>query len=273
MLFLLSPAKTLDESPAPSAAPPSTTPVFAADAERLAGLLAALPPASLRATLGSVSQPIAELNAQRYKAFASAAAKQAVFSFDGPAYKALNADELSSAQHDYVAPRLRVLCGLYGVLRPFDALKPYRLEMGSKLTAVPKAGAKTLYEFWGARIARQLALDVQALPPASRFVINCASQEYWAAVKPHVALLGCPVVTCVFATSATVYAKAARGAIVRFAAESNATSPEQLKGFTGTDGSWSFDAAASSELELVFRKGAAAVKEKTPRGAKRAKAA
>ena len=177
--------------------------------------------------------------------------------FNGPAYKALNAaPKLSLAQRDWVNARLRILCGLYGVLRPLDALRPYRLEMGTKMAGV--GGAKDLYTLWGVRVARAGAAAIAALPAGERCCVNVASQEYWKAVEPHAAKLGVPVYTMVFATSATVYAKAARGGIVRFAAEIGATRPEQLQGFTGADGSWKFDAAASSEFVYTFRKGAVA---------------
>lgn len=206
MLFLLSPAKTLDETPLGADAPQTTEPRFAAEAERLASVLAALPPATLR-TLLDVSQPLATLNAKRYAGFAAAEGKAAVFAFNGPAYKAIDAARLSGEQLSWVSARLRILCGLYGTVRPLDAVKPYRLEMGSKLEQAKEAGAKTLYALWGDRLARAVAEDVALLPPGERCVVNVASQEYWQAVKPHTEVLGCPVFTMVFATSATVYAK------------------------------------------------------------------
>ncbi len=268
MLFLLSPAKTLDETPCGPGVPAATAPAFAAEAEQLAGALAALPPASLR-TLLCVSAPLAELNAKRYAAFATARAKQAAFAFDGPAYKALAAHTLTPEQLAYLQPRLRVLCGLYGTLRPLDAIKPYRLEMGAKLSGT-RAGAPDLYAFWGDRLARALAADADALPaPEARCVVNVASGEYFHAVKPHVAALGCPVVTCVFPGPA-VHAKAARGGLVRYAALTGATRPEQLKGFTGARGEWRFVPGESDDARLVFHRGApsSAAPKKAPAKAK-----
>jgi cytoplasmic iron level regulating protein YaaA (DUF328/UPF0246 family) len=268
MLFVLSPAKTLDETPLDREPAAASEPLFAAEAERIANVLGTLPTASLR-TLLSVSAPLATLNAKRYAGFSSAVPKCSVFAFNGPAYKAIEASSLTEQQLGWVNARLRVLCGLYGAVRPLDRIKPYRLEMGSKLDTSPLFGAKTLYAFWGERIAIALAADIQALPLAERCLVNVASQEYWASVKPHAAQLGAPVYTMVFATSATVYAKAARGAIVRFAAERRATRVEELKAFTGQDGSWSFDAAASDEFTYTFRKSTGGSKSAAASGAKR----
>jgi len=259
MLFLLSPAKTLDERPAGADAPSATTPVFAADATKLAGALSALPVADLR-TLLSVSAPLAELNARRYRAFPTAPAKHALFTFNGQAYarNALDAGSLKAPQVLYLQQRLRILCGLYGVLRPLDAIKPYRLEMGAKLGHLRSLDAVDLYAFWGDRLARQVAEDVRCLPEEERCVVNVASGEYSAAVlKRHAALLGCLLVTCVFPGPA-VHAKAARGGIVRYAAVTGATRVEQLKDFSGHAGEWRFSEAQSNESTLVFLRTAGA---------------
>jgi hypothetical protein len=173
---------------------------------------------------------------------------------------------------------------LYGVLKPLDAIKPYRLEMGAKMGT---AAGKDLYAYWGTRVAESLRDDLAQLPAPQRCVVNVASAEYYqvvkvrcvcararpvvnrssrphviavlrsAAAKPHVELLGVPVYTMVF-HGATVYVKAARGAIVRYAALSGATSPEQLRGFTGLSGEWRLNAGASSERSFVFERGAPA---------------
>ena len=212
--------------------------------------------AELRALL-SVSGPLAELNAERYKSFPTAPSKQALFSFDGQAYakNALNANSLTIPQVHWLQQRLRILCGLYGVLRPLDAIKPYRLEMGCKLTGKKlsqQLGASDLYSFWDDRVAKAVAADVAALPEAERCVVNVASQEYAAVVlKRHTGQLGVPIITCAFPGPA-VHAKAARGGIVRYAATVGATSPEQLKGFTGANGEWRFCERQSTDTTLVF---------------------
>ena len=267
MLFLLSPAKTLALAPVTAFA--RSEPLFAADAVVLSKQLAALTPAALRAVL-EVSAPLAELNAARYKAFPSAAEKQAVLAFDGPAYKALDAAKLNTSQLEYVQSRLRILCGLYGVLRPLDAIKPYRLEMGCKLAT---ARGKDLYAYWGGRVCDAVAADVAALQPGERCLVNVASAEYFAVLKPHLAATKLPVYTMAL-KGATVHVKAARGAFVRFAALTNATKPEELRGFTGLAGEWRYNAAESDEFSYSFERCAPARPAPAPKVVgKRGKAA
>jgi cytoplasmic iron level regulating protein YaaA (DUF328/UPF0246 family) len=262
MLFLLSPAKTLDEKPA-RAGVARTEPVLGAEAQQLASALAALTPAALR-TLLDVSAPLAELNHGRYASFASAAEKQAILAFNGPAYKALDAAALTPAQLDWVQRRLRILCGLYGVLSPLDAIKPYRLEMGAKLQT--KAG-RDLYAFWGAKVMESVRADMAQLPAAERCLVNVASAEYFQVVKPFITDAE-NLYTMVF-HGATVHVKAARGAIVRYAALSGATRPEELRGFTGLQGEWRFVASSSSERSFVFERGAPAKPQAAPKAAAR----
>ena len=245
MLFILSPAKTLDES---AVAVPTTAPRFDLEATALAVDLAKLPSSALRELLG-VSAPLAALNAKRYAEFSSGRAKAAVFAFYGPAYKALAAAQLPPAAKEWLGPRLRILCGLYGVLRPFDGVRPYRLEMGQRTPA-----GKPLLAHWGTRIAEAIRADVAALPPAERVVVNVASAEYAAAVLPHAALLGARVVHVRF-PGASVHAKQSRGAIVAFAARAGATRVEELHAFTGLAGELRYDASASTPDELVFVRG------------------
>lgn len=164
----------------------------------------------------------------------------------------------------------RILTGLYGVLRPLDVIKPYRLEMGAKMAT---ARGKDLYAYWGSRVADTLREDVAELPPGERAVVNVASAEYFQIVKPYVETLGVPVYTMVF-HGATVHVKAARGAIVRYAALEGATRVEQLRGFTGLAGEWQLNEKASDEHNYVFERGAptkAPAAGKAPPQAKAAK--
>jgi cytoplasmic iron level regulating protein YaaA (DUF328/UPF0246 family) len=259
MLFLLSPAKTLDESPSPPGASVATAPVFGKDADTLAGALARLPVDQLRTLLG-VSAPLASTNHARYAGWSTAAEKAAIFAFHGHAYKALDWPSLKPEQLAYVQSHLRVLCGLYGVLRPTDAIKPYRLEMGAKLKGTSLT-ASDLYAFWGDRVAAALRADVAA--QSASCVVNVASGEYWQVIKPHVQHLGCPIVTCVFPGPA-VHSKAARGSIVRWAAITGAATPADLRGFTGAKGEWSYVPGESSDNTLVFHRGAPAGPAKAP---------
>jgi cytoplasmic iron level regulating protein YaaA (DUF328/UPF0246 family) len=131
--------------------------------------------------------------------------------------------------------------------------------MGTKLT-MPGAPAPTLYAHWGDRVARALEADARALNPERPTIVNAASQEYWKCVAGQFGA-GVRVVTVQFPGPA-VYAKAARGAIARFIAEGALADPTDLKGFTGLEGEWAYDAAASSEDTYVFRRGAAKPKGK-----------
>lgn len=163
---------------------------------------------------------------------------------------------------------VRCLSGLYGLLRPTDAIQPYRLCMGTKLGA-PEA--KDLYSFWGERVAQALDADLDEQQEASknggkknessqRVVVNAASQEYWKVVEGKLRK-ETRVVQVSFPGAPAVYAKQARGAVARFVAERRLESPEGLRDFCGggCEGSWSFDAGASSEDNYVFRRSAGKV--------------
>ena len=263
MIVVISPAKSmlLDEAARKAAA---TTPRFAAAADALATKLAALPAPKLSALLG-VSAALGKLNADRYGAWADSDDRWAAgVVMDGPAYKALalrtalGNDKLMRS----VDKRVRILSGLYGVLRPGDGIQAHRLEMGTKLDArlLPGAPAPTLYAHWGDKIAKALESETDC-------IVNAASAEYWKSVAGHFSK-STRIVTVSFPGPA-VYAKAARGAIARFAAENEIDDPSGLKEFTGLAGEWSYDAAASSKDELVFRRGAGVKKEPAAKRAKK----
>ena len=219
-------------------------------------------------SLMGVSDAIATLNVGRFEAFEGAETKPCALAFDGPAFKHLNADGLETEEETtYLQTHLRVLSGMYGVLRPYDAIAPYRMEMGTRWA--PGAPKDRLYEYWGTDIANCIADDVEAQAESTQtkpFVLNCASQEYWKSVKSDVLeKRGIPVYTASFPGPA-VYAKQARGAMVRHCIDAGVSSPQDLKTFVGTDGSWSYDGKASSEFNFVFTRGAkrrrVAIKEK-----------
>jgi cytoplasmic iron level regulating protein YaaA (DUF328/UPF0246 family) len=134
---------------------------------------------------------------------------------------------------------LRFLSGLYGLLRPSDAIAPHRLEMGTKLATGRGAN---LYAFWGDAIADAIAADVALLPEPQRFVVNCASAEYWRAASQRRLedVHGVRVIACVFPGPA-VHAKAARGAMCRHVVTARVVDPEGLKTFAGANGEWAFD--------------------------------
>mmetsp|Transcript_13295 Transcript_13295/g.48401 ORF Transcript_13295/g.48401 Transcript_13295/m.48401 type:complete len:320 (-) Transcript_13295:1609-2568(-) len=277
MIVLLSPAKALDESDTSlAAATPATTPRLVRGVERLLPLLKAMPTAKLKAAM-SLSDSLAALNRERFQTFHKQRSKQCVLAFDGPAFKALAAPLMSVEQLRATDSRLRVLSGMYGLLRPLDAVKPYRLEMGMSLA---NEAGKDLYAFWGEEITELLAADVQAQPAQEgRFVVNLASQEYFKAVRSQLLYeRGIPVYTMLFPGPA-VYAKMGRGAAARFLIETKASCLDDLKKFTGADGEWKFVGEKVGrdglEVSLTFQRlsseGGASAKKKTPTPTNKAK--
>ena len=254
MLFLLSPAKSLDyETPAGDV--PHSQPLFIAQS---APLIKALRKKTWRqvAKLMELSQNLAELNVARYAAwtdeFTLQNAKQAVLAFNGDVYDGLVAKTLTAKDLAWAQDHLCILSGLYGVLRPLDLMQPYRLEMGAPL----KAGhANNLYQYWGTRISEHLNERLQG--EAEPVVVNLASQEYFKVV--NLKALKASVVECVFEDFKnsdykviSFFAKRARGAMARFAVTQRVTTRKQLEGFAA-DG-YAFAAKDSEPNRLVFRR-------------------
>lgn len=248
MLVVISPAKKLDESP--HARPDGaalTTPEFAAQAWALAKVARELSVEDLRRLMG-LSEPLAQLNRDRFAAYRRQPGRDQVFAamhcFAGDTYQGLEARTMSPDAHHRAAAHLRILSGLYGLLRPMDAIQPYRLEMGSRL-ANPQG--PDLYAFWGDRIAR--ALNRAARVAGTGVLVNCASVEYFtAAARPALKLR---VVTPVFldgdgadAKVVSFWAKRARGAMARFVMDHHLTDPDDLRGFTAGGYSWVADRSA-----------------------------
>ena len=252
MFFVLSPAKNLNEK-APAPVKEFTQPDLLAEAEILMRQLRELAPQQI-AELMHVSDKIALLNAERnaewHTPFTPDNAKQAVFMFNGDVYEGIAADTLKPEQIQYLQQHVRLLSGLYGILRPLDLMQPYRLEMG---TAFANTRGKNLYEFWG-DIITDLLNDTLA-QAGSDILINLASQEYFKSVNTK--KLKARLIIPVFKDEKngkykiiSFYAKRARGLMVRYAAEHNITDPEMLKNFDYEG--YSFNAAASNESEWVF---------------------
>ncbi|MDU4438550.1 MULTISPECIES: peroxide stress protein YaaA [Neisseriaceae] len=252
MFFVLSPAKNLNEK-APAPVKEFTQPDLLAEAEILMRQLRELAPQQI-AELMHVSDKIALLNAERnaewHTPFTPDNAKQAVFMFNGDVYEGIAADTLKPEQIQYLQQHVRLLSGLYGILRPLDLMQPYRLEMG---TAFANTRGKNLYEFWG-DIITDLLNDTLA-QAGSDILVNLASQEYFKSVNTQ--KLKARLITPAFKDEKngkykiiSFYAKRARGLMVRYAAEHNITDPEMLKNFDYEG--YSFNAAASNESEWVF---------------------
>ncbi|QEY26653.1 peroxide stress protein YaaA [Neisseria zalophi] len=252
MLFILSPAKNLNEKdPAPVSE--YTLPDLLDQAEKLMEEVRLLSPQQL-AELMHVSDKIALLNAERnavwHTPFTPENAKQAVYMFNGDVYEGLDAPSLNQQAVNYLQTHVRLLSGLYGLLRPLDLMQPYRLEMG---TAFANARGKNLYEFWDNRITDLLNKTLADL--GDNTLINLASQEYFKAVRPN--KLNARLITPVFKDEKngkykiiSFYAKRARGLMVRYAAEHNISEAEQLKDFDYEG--YVFNDAASNENEWVF---------------------
>jgi len=254
MLFLLSPAKSLDYD-TPVGDLPHTLPQFLPQTEKLIGVLKKKSARQI-GKLMDLSDALSELNVARYQAwvpeFTAKNAKQAMLAFDGDVYDGLQAKTLEPVQLDWAQQHVAMLSGLYGVLRPLDYMQPYRLEMGRALTV---GKSKNLYQFWGATIAQHLNERLAA--DISPVVVNLASQEYFKAVDRKV--LKARVIDCVFEDYKngqykviSFFAKRARGLMLRYAITQRITTPKKLESFN-LDG-YAFVADASQPDRLVFRR-------------------
>lgn len=254
MLMVISPAKTLDFA-SPLATARFTQPALLNDAKKLIDVARDLTPAQI-GSLMSISDKLADLNAGRFQAwqtpFTPDNARQAILAFKGDVYAGLQAETFSEDDFTFAQQHLRMLSGLYGLLRPLDLMQPYRLEMGTKLT---NPAGKDLYAFWGDRLTE--ALNTALAEQGDDVLINLASDEYFKTVKP--AKLQGRIVKPVFLDEKngkfkviSFYAKKARGLMSRYIIERRLTQPEQLKAFD-VDG-YFFVADESSERELVFKR-------------------
>lgn len=250
MLIVLSPAKALNYTAGPASAPFSLPRMTDQTAE-LAKTTRRLREADVK-RLMSLSDSLARLNRERFQAFdpASEEGVQAAFAFNGDVYLGLRARELDRKALGWAQDHVRILSGLYGLLRPMDAIQPYRLEMGTRLKT--RRGTN-LYDFWGDRIAQ--ALDADTAGHGDRTIVNAASEEYFGAVDRKA--LKSPVVATRFVEEKdgesrviSFFAKRARGALARWAIDNRIDRAADLRAFDG-DG-YRFQAAASSDAEFVF---------------------
>ncbi len=251
MIFVISPAKTLDfESIAPYEV--KTDPCFIKHADYLAGKLKKLKPAELGSLLG-ISPKLAQLNAERFATWKSAPVKQAIFAYNGDVYDGLNAGSLTVPQLEFAQKNLRIISGLYGLLRPLDGIKPYRIDFGTQFST-PKG--ENLYKYWDNRITLQLNKLLNE--SESKVLINLASQEYFSAVNAK--KLKARVITPAFKdkskgrfTMISFFAKRARGMMSRFIIENSITDYEMLVGFD--EGGYQFNHGLSKGDKWVFTRG------------------
>ena len=259
MLMVISPAKTLDFETPPTI-PDFTQPDHLKESKRLIARLRKLDAAAI-AALMAVSDKLATQNVLRYAQwrppFTPANAKPAVLAFAGDVYDGLAASDFNAREFAYAQAHLRILSGLYGVLRPLDLMQPYRLEMGTHLE---NQRGRDLYEFWGTRVTTVLnrLLAAQADP----VLVNLASEEYFGVVQ--VRRVKARIVTPVFEDWAansgkfkiiSFHAKRARGMLARHAIKHGLSQVERLKKFDG--GGYAYDVQASSADRWVFRRQAA----------------
>jgi len=264
MLILLSPAKTLDlETPSRIAYP--TQPGFMDDSARLVGTLRRYKKGKL-GKLMNISEALAELNVDRFESWAppfdEKNARPAIQAFRGDVYIGLDADTLGKSDLKYAQQHLRILSGLYGVLKPFDLMQAYRLEMG---TALKTRRGKNLYDFWGDRLTNHLNEEAAGLAAnqaanladglADAPVVNLASNEYFKSVRTN--KLASPLVSPIFRDQKngdykiiSFFAKKARGAMARHLIQRRAKGIDDVLDFKGLG--YRYNAKASSERQPVF---------------------
>lgn len=250
MKIVISPAKSLDyKTEVPTQK--YTQPVFLDEAEKLVNVLKKKSKKEL-SELMHISENLAQLNYERNKdwsiPFTEENARQAIYAFNGDVYRGIDIQTLPLKKLDKLQDTLRILSGQYGLLKPLDLMQPYRLEMGTKL----KVGKKdNLYQFWDKKITESLNYELEENEP----LVNLASNEYFKAIKPKD--LKTEIITPVFKDYKNgkykiiaVYAKYARGLMVRYIIDNDINTIEQLKGFD-CEG-YAFDSNLSSVNELVF---------------------
>lgn len=249
MIAIISPAKSLDfDSALP--AHKSSENRFPEETARLAGAISNLSKKKLQSIM-PVSDNLIELNYSRYGQFFDQPERAAIFAYNGDVYTGFEAQSLSNEGLDFAQGHLRILSGLYGLLRPFDPIRPHRLEMGTKWA--PRY--KKLTDFWKDKIATELATDLNST--SERVIVNLASNEYWAAVKPHADKLNARIIEVDFRKNGpdgpkfiSFEAKRARGMMARYICENHLQGAEALKSFD-SDG-YQYDAETSTEDSLRF---------------------
>lgn len=251
MLAVISPAKKLDMTPVIGI--DRTLPLYTRETKELIDIARTLDIPALK-KLMKISEKLAALNVERFAAFSETpdvdAVKQALYIFAGDTYTGLDAGSLDHDTIIYAQDHLRILSGLYGILRPLDGIQAYRLEMGSRLKS-PKG--KNLYDFWGDKVAQNLNETADELN--IDYLCNCASTEYFSVVSKDI--LRPKIITPVFLERRdgtekmiSFYAKKARGAMARFVVENRIRDPKQLRDFDA--GGYAFDLSQSDDATLVF---------------------
>lgn len=253
MIAILSPAKTLDFETQINHE--KTKARLFSHSKELLKTLKTKDESDLRQLMG-ISDNLAQLNVERFQNFSSRHtdknSKQSLFAFQGDVYQGLQADDFSESDLNWAQDHLRILSGLYGLLRPLDIIQPYRLEMG---TPLPVNGRKNLYEFWGADISKALNKDLKA--QGDQILINLASVEYFKSVDLRA--LKAKVIDVEFKDNKngdfkiiSFYAKKARGLMARYMVKNQVAEIDDLKQFN--DEGYYFDPTESSDTLLAFKR-------------------
>ena len=247
MLVVISPAKKLNANYSQDVIP--STPVFTKQASELAAIANNLKVNELQNLMG-ISENLAKLNSERFASFGNQQSMPAALTFAGDTYKGLNANTLNKEDMEWAQNHLRIISGLYGLLKPLDEIEPYRLEMGSKLKTPV---GNNLYDYWNETIA--LALNKLSEENNSNILVNCASQEYFQAVNINVLKLN--VITPVFMEERngekkiiSFYAKKARGLMARYIIQKRANNIDDLKEFNLDN--YVYKKELSTEKNLIF---------------------
>ena len=251
MIAIISPAKKIDFRP--SGKREFSMVKYPKKAQELVGILKKMDVEDLK-RLMSISTQLALLNVKRYQdfnmPFTLDNAKQSLLSFNGAVFSTINAEDFEHTHWETAQKKLRILSGLYGILRPLDLIQPYRLEMGTKLNT---SVGQNLYAYWGNLITKALNEDIEQ--EGSGILLNLASKEYFRAIQPK--LVNARIVNIHFKEFrngqykvVTIFAKKARGMMVRFMIKHNLSKVEELKAFDM--GGYHFDEEMSTENDLVF---------------------
>lgn len=255
MLIILSPAKTLDFENA-RIIEQKSFPEFNNQANQLIQLLKKYSVSELMGMM-DISDKLALLNVSRFKTWQKepdeTIMRQAICAFNGEAYTGLNVNDWTDVDFAFAQEHLRILSGLYGVLRPLDYISPYRLEIGIKL---PNKKGGSLYEFWGNQITKNIGSQLKT--QGDNFLINLASNEYFKAIRPKE--LKAEIITPAFKEGkngqfnvVSIFAKKARGMMSRYIIKNRISQPQQIKEFT--ESGYSYNDRLSNGNEWVFTRG------------------
>lgn len=253
MLILLSPAKSLDFE-SPLKIKDHTLPHFSTEIKTLTSQLKKLSVSDLEKMMG-ISKKLAELNHQRFNNFSEKFSfensRQALLAFDGDVYAGIKKDQFSNDDFSFAQNHVRILSGLYGLLKPLDLIQPYRLEMGTTLSK--NFSSKNLYDFWNNKISLYLNGELETLSPGH--IINLASEEYFSAIDPKI--ISKPIINIAFKEEKMgkfqiigINAKRARGLMTNFIIKNRIEEIEKIKNFN--EENYQFNDKLSNSLNLVF---------------------